>query len=68
MAEKKTPTCPICHRPVALRPENQFFPFCSNRCQVVDLSKWLNEEYRVPTRETDEGDGSGEDEGAERLH
>ena len=21
--------------------------FCSNRCQMIDLGKWLNEEYRI---------------------
>lgn len=28
------------------------YPFCSARCQLVDLGKWLGEEYRVPDRET----------------
>jgi endogenous inhibitor of DNA gyrase (YacG/DUF329 family) len=22
-------------------------PFCSERCRLVDLGKWLNEDYRV---------------------
>lgn len=22
-------------------------PFCSGRCKMVDLGRWLNEEYRV---------------------
>ena len=25
------------------------FPFCSKRCKSIDLSKWLNEEYRIST-------------------
>lgn len=25
------------------------FPFCSPRCKAIDLSKWINEEYRVST-------------------
>ena len=25
-----------------------FHPFCSERCRLVDLSKWLNGEYRIP--------------------
>ena len=37
--------CPICGR------ENDLFaqptgPFCSVRCQRVDLGKWFNEDYR----------------------
>lgn len=47
-------TCPTCRRP-AIRQGNKLFPFCSERCQLVDLGRWLNEEYRVP----DEPDASG---------
>ncbi|MDR4493196.1 MAG: DNA gyrase inhibitor YacG [Nitrospirales bacterium] len=25
-----------------------FRPFCSERCQLVDLSGWLGQRYRVP--------------------
>jgi endogenous inhibitor of DNA gyrase (YacG/DUF329 family) len=27
---------------------NKLFPFCSERCHLVDLGRWLGEEYRVP--------------------
>ncbi|HYZ24764.1 MAG TPA: DNA gyrase inhibitor YacG [Rhodopila sp.] len=37
-------TCPICGRPAA--PEHQ--PFCSARCQEVDLGRWLGGLYRIP--------------------
>ena len=40
--------CPICGKPVAPRKENRAFPFCSDRCRLVDLGKWLGEEYRIP--------------------
>jgi len=39
--------CPSCKSPVARR-ENPFFPFCTERCKLVDLGRWLREEYRVP--------------------
>lgn len=47
--------CPICGKPAPRRPGNPHFPFCSRRCRLVDLGKWLGEEYRVPGRpeETD---------------
>ncbi len=50
--------CPICNRAVdvsARRPK--FFPFCSQRCKLIDLGAWLDAAYRVPARpdETDEG-------------
>lgn len=25
------------------------FPFCSKRCKLIDLNKWLNEDYRIST-------------------
>lgn len=28
--------------------DNQYRPFCSNRCHQVDLGAWVDEEYRVP--------------------
>jgi endogenous inhibitor of DNA gyrase (YacG/DUF329 family) len=31
-----------------LRPANPSFPFCSDRCRLEDLGKWLGGEYRVP--------------------
>lgn len=39
--------CPTCGKP-AERKDNPFRPFCSERCKMVDLGRWVNEEYRVP--------------------
>jgi endogenous inhibitor of DNA gyrase (YacG/DUF329 family) len=39
--------CAICGKPVAPRAANRSYPFCSDRCRLVDLAKWLGEEYRV---------------------
>ena len=44
-----TPKCPECHRTVKLATENQAYPFCSGRCQRIDLSRWLGGEYVVST-------------------
>jgi endogenous inhibitor of DNA gyrase (YacG/DUF329 family) len=49
------PKCPICAKQAAPRTKNPSFPFCSPRCKAVDLGKWLNEEYRVPTSEEQVG-------------
>jgi endogenous inhibitor of DNA gyrase (YacG/DUF329 family) len=46
--------CSICRKPVAPRAENPAFPFCSKRCRMVDLGRWLGEEYRMPDRQADE--------------
>ncbi|HUW83528.1 MAG TPA: DNA gyrase inhibitor YacG [Phycisphaerae bacterium] len=39
--------CPTCGRRVvyADRSEVPHRPFCSPRCQWLDLARWLNEEY-----------------------
>jgi endogenous inhibitor of DNA gyrase (YacG/DUF329 family) len=39
--------CPTCNKQVEWQ-DNPFRPFCSERCQLVDLGKWVSEEYRVP--------------------
>jgi endogenous inhibitor of DNA gyrase (YacG/DUF329 family) len=39
--------CPTCGKPVEWK-DNPFRPFCSERCQLVDLGRWVEGEYRVP--------------------
>jgi uncharacterized protein len=39
--------CPICGQEV--KPSDAEFPFCSERCRLLDLGRWLNGIYRVPT-------------------
>jgi uncharacterized protein len=41
--------CPICDRVMqgASTAEWPDFPFCSERCRLVDLGRWLGESYRV---------------------
>lgn len=41
----KKENCPICQNPSEL--EASFFPFCSSRCQLIDLGNWLGEKYQV---------------------
>jgi uncharacterized protein len=43
----------MCRR-AALKAGNKFWPLCSERCQLIDLGKWLGEEYRVPEEPTAE--------------
>ncbi len=64
--------CPICRRDVPPRPDNKAFPFCSPRCRMVDLGKWVGEEYRVSDRTPDEDDdglpGTPGDGNTEEIH
>ena len=31
---------------------NEFRPFCSERCQMIDLGVWIDEGYRIPDETT----------------
>jgi len=46
----KSSTCPTCKTSVKRDPAHphKLFPFCSERCHLVDLGRWLGEEYRIP--------------------
>ncbi|MBD3181607.1 DNA gyrase inhibitor YacG [Candidatus Poribacteria bacterium] len=49
MAKKRKLKCPICGKDVDIPKKNKLppnFPFCSKRCKLVDLGRWLNEEYK----------------------
>jgi endogenous inhibitor of DNA gyrase (YacG/DUF329 family) len=50
--------CPICKRPVEQQPENHdrrrsSFPFCSDRCKLIDLGRWLGGKYQIPLVDRD---------------
>ena len=44
-------TCPICKKPADLSPRNRFRPFCSKRCQMIDLGTWASGDYKVADSE-----------------
>lgn len=54
------PSCPLCRKPS----DPSHAPFCSDRCQKLDLSQWLSGGYAVPALESpdDEPDLDDEDE------
>ncbi len=43
-------TCPICSKPT----DPAYRPFCSRRCADVDLGRWLNGSYAVPSTDPDD--------------
>lgn len=52
--------CPICKKPVAppqpgsgAASAKPTFPFCSDRCKLIDLGRWLDGRYQVPGVEDD---------------
>lgn len=58
--------CPTCRQTVTNGPDgNPYRPFCSERCRLVDLGAWLNENHKISSplsaEELDQGsDGNGE--------
>ena len=45
-------TCPICGKPQT----NDVRPFCSKRCADVDLARWLNGSYAIPSTDPEDAD------------
>ncbi len=39
--------CPTCSKLVAA--DDHYFPFCSDRCRIIDLGKWASGAYRIST-------------------
>ncbi|MDP2278423.1 MAG: DNA gyrase inhibitor YacG, partial [Nitrospirota bacterium] len=39
--------CPMCKKTTTWE-ENPNRPFCSERCKLLDLGKWVFEEYKIP--------------------
>ena len=60
--------CPVCGKPAAARAVNKAFPFCSERCKLVDLGKWLGEEYRIPAKAPEEDEDGDRPPGAGGDH
>ena len=45
--------CPLCHRETSWD-DNPWRPFCSERCQMIDLGHWASGDYRMPVVEDPE--------------
>ena len=43
--------CPTCRTIVLASDQN--FPFCSERCRLIDLGKWASDSYVISTPITD---------------
>jgi uncharacterized protein len=43
-----TVKCPTCRRPVEWSPDSPHRPFCSERCRLIDLGAWFNEDRGIP--------------------
>jgi endogenous inhibitor of DNA gyrase (YacG/DUF329 family) len=57
MPPKRPPKlrCPICKK--AVKRINPDFPFCSDRCRLIDLGKWASGSYVISSPVTDAEEG-----------
>ena len=44
--------CPACGREIEYNSDNEYRPFCSERCKLLDFGAWADEEYALPTQDT----------------
>ena len=54
--------CPICRKPVAEPgPDEPMgnFPFCSDRCKLIDLGRWIDGKYQVSVVEENADEDGG---------
>lgn len=49
-------SCPICGDHTVTK----FRPFCSKRCADIDLAKWLNGSYAVPSQREEDIEADAE--------
>ncbi len=52
--------CPICKKTIEWE-DNVYRPFCSRRCQLIDLGNWASEKYTLPSE--NELDGKEDENG-----
>lgn len=48
-------SCPTCKKTFKYH-DSAFRPFCSERCRLSDLGKWLTESYSVPVEKLTENE------------
>ncbi len=56
-------SCPVCGKDTM----PDYRPFCSRRCADIDLGKWLNGSYAVPSTDSEDGDAVSDEEPAENM-
>ena len=53
--------CPRCGKTTTWE-NNEYRPFCSERCNLIDLGAWASDEYALPTQDAPQADhGSDND-------
>lgn len=55
-------SCPTCQKEIEWSTDNPHRPFCSERCRLIDLGAWANEEYQIPESKNASDYSSGNEE------
>lgn len=58
--------CPTCRKDAPWE-DNPHRPFCSDRCQLIDLGAWAEERYRIPAEEIEIDLDDDEEFGSKKL-
>jgi len=58
--------CPVCNKLIRTNEQDKakrqgYFPFCSERCKLIDLGEWLDARYRISSELPDESSDRRED-------
>jgi endogenous inhibitor of DNA gyrase (YacG/DUF329 family) len=48
--------CPVCGKEFEANLRSPFFPFCSKRCKLIDLGRWLDGSNNVPATEPEDAE------------
>ena len=64
MAKRLKLSCPTCKK--AVKSTDPEFPFCSERCRLIDLGKWASGQYVISsplpdTSDVSEGDSDDQE-------
>ena len=53
MPETMIVKCPTCSKSVAWTQKNDYKPFCSKRCKLIDLGEWASEGHKIAGQQMD---------------
>lgn len=53
--------CPQCQKIVDISEKTPYRPFCSERCRLIDLGAWANEDYQIAGKKPSEENGEFND-------
>lgn len=56
----RTVKCPTCSKPVEWNEKSAWRPFCSERCKLIDLGEWAEENHRIAGEQVSPWEGSDE--------